>query len=129
MSDRTLVAVVDDDPHMRRSLARLLHVLGYEALLFRSAEEAIAHRGQFNEAFCALLDINLSGMSGIELKRCLDAEGVTVPVIYMTGNEAPAVREAAMRSRCVAFLTKPFSTAALSDALQAAGGATLRRHG
>jgi FixJ family two-component response regulator len=109
---------------MRRSLARLLHLLGYDALPFRSAEEAIVDRRQFNEAFCALLDINLGGMSGIELKHHLDAEGVTVPVIYMTGNDAPAVREAALRSRCVAFLTKPFSTAALSDALQAAGTAS-----
>jgi FixJ family two-component response regulator len=127
VSNRKLVVVVDDDPAMRRSLGRLLHQLGYDSFLFPSAEEAVVNLKHFSEALCALLDINLGGMSGIELKQNLDAAGVPIPVVYMTGNDAPAVREAALRSRCIAYLTKPFSAAALSDALQAAGAATFGR--
>jgi FixJ family two-component response regulator len=54
------------------------------------------------------------------LRHHLKADGVSVPVIYITGNEDPAVREAALKSGCIAFLTKPFSTQALIEPLEKA---------
>jgi len=95
--DQKLVYLVDDDPAMRRSLARLLRHLGYDSLLFPSTE-AVAARRDFDKALCVLLDINLGAVSGIELKKRVDAQGITVPVIFMTGNDTPAVREAALQS-------------------------------
>jgi FixJ family two-component response regulator len=105
--DRNLVLVVDDDPGMLRSVKRLLRQFAYDALLFPSAE-AFKNHTEFEQAACVILDINLNDGSGIELRQGLKAAGVSVPVIYMTGNEDPAVRAAALDSGCIAFLTKPF---------------------
>jgi FixJ family two-component response regulator len=117
---RKLVFVVDDDRGIRRSVARLLRQFGYDSLLFPSAAAFANHR-QFDEVVCVLLDIDLGDGSGIELKHQLNAANVSVPVIYMTGNDAPTVREAAHQSGCLAYLTKPFSAASLIEPLRSAG--------
>jgi len=117
--DLNLVFVVDDDASMLRSAARLLRQLGYASLLFPSAE-AFANHDDFNRAVCVLLDINLGDVSGIELRHRLKAVSISVPVIYMTGNDSPAVRMAAHQSGCLAYLTKPFSAVSLKDVLQTA---------
>jgi FixJ family two-component response regulator len=74
----------------------------------------------FEKAVCVVLDINLGDGSGIELRHCLKAARNGVPVIYMTGNDSPAVRAAAHQSGCLAFLTKPFSAKSLLDPLKKA---------
>ncbi|WP_298883208.1 response regulator [uncultured Bradyrhizobium sp.] len=102
------VFVVDDDLSMRTSLSRLLRAHGFAATLFDSAN-ALLERGKFDEALCIVLDINLDGKSGIELRRRLAGQGVVAPVIYITGNDNAANRAAAIASGCVAYLTKPFS--------------------
>ena len=122
MLERNLVLVVDDDAGMLRSVARLLRQLGYASLLFPSAE-AFANHSDFEEAVCVLLDINLGDGSGIDLRHRLKAANISVPVIYMTGNDSPAVRTAALQSGCLAYLTKPFSAKSLSDPLEIASAA------
>ena len=117
--DRTLVLVVDDDPGMLRGIKRLLRQFAYDALLFPSAE-AFKNHTDFEQAVCIILDINLNDGSGIELRHGLKAAGVSVPVIYITGNETPAVRKAALASGCIAFLTKPFSAQSLIEPLKKA---------
>ncbi|EHQ99526.1 response regulator transcription factor [Bradyrhizobium sp. WSM471] len=119
------VLVVDDDPGMLRAVDRLLRRHGYESILFSSAEELEQHPDVVN-ALCIILDIKLNLRSGIELRHQLKARGVLVPVIFITGNETPSVREAALLSGCVAFLTKPFSAHELIESIkQAAGGELL----
>lgn len=81
---------------------------------------AFANHEEFDRVACLLLDIDLGDGSGIELKRGLDAANISVPVIYMTGNDTPAIREAALASGCIAFLTKPFSTQSLIEPLKKA---------
>jgi FixJ family two-component response regulator len=93
--------------------------MGYASLLFPSAE-AFANHGDFDRAVCVLLDINLGDGSGIELRHRLKAANISVPIIYMTGNNDPAVREAAFQSGCLGYLTKPFSAASLMEPLQRA---------
>jgi FixJ family two-component response regulator len=88
---------------MLRSVARLLRQFGYASLLFPSADAFESHH-DFEGAVCVLLDINLGNASGIELRLRLKAAGSSVPVIYMTGNDSPAVRTAALRSGCLAYL-------------------------
>ena len=117
MSNRKQILVVDDDPAMLRSVARLLRQFGYNCLLFSSAE-AFARHDDFGNAACVVLDINLSDGSGIELRRRLTADGHAVPVIYMTGNDRPAVRETALQSGCLAYLRKPFPAKSLIDPLK-----------
>ncbi len=119
MPNRKLVFVVDDDPGMLRSVARMLRQFGYASLLFPSAE-AFANQSDFDRAVCVLLDINLGDGSGIELRQRLKAAGNTVPVIYMTGNDTPAVRTSALQSGCLAYLTKPFSAKSLIEPLERA---------
>ena len=88
-------------------------------LLFPSAE-AFKNHTDFEQAVCVILDINLSDGSGIELRHRLKAAGISVPVIYITGNDNPAVRKAALQSGCLAYLTKPFSAKSLMEPLQRA---------
>ena len=123
LQDRNLVLVVDDDPGILEGLELLLQLHAYEPVLFSSAETFKNHT-EFERAVCVILDINLNdGSSGIELRHGLKAAGVSVPVIYMTGNEDPAVRKAALDSGCIAFLTKPFSAQELIEPLE-----RVRRH-
>ena len=118
--DRNLVLVVDDDPGILEGLQRLLQLHAYEPILFSSAD-AFKNHTDFEQTVCVILDINLTDGSGIDLRHRLKAAGVSVPVIYITGNDDPAVREAALASGCIAFLTKPFSAQELMESLKRAG--------
>jgi FixJ family two-component response regulator len=118
--DRNLVLVVDDDPGILEGLQRLLQLHAYEPILFSSAN-AFKNHTDFEQTVCVILDINLTDGSGIDLRHRLKAAGVSVPVIYITGNDDPAVREAALASGCIAFLTKPFSAQELMEPLKRAG--------
>ena len=95
MKDRNIVLVVDDDPGMLEGLQRLLWLHAYEPILLSSAE-AFKNHTDFEKVVCVILDINLNDGSGIELGHHLQAAGISVPVIYMTGSQDPAVRAAAL---------------------------------
>jgi FixJ family two-component response regulator len=122
LKDRNIVLVVDDDPGVLKGVQRLLRAHAYEPILFSSAEAFKSHT-DFEKAACIILDINLQDGSGIELRHRLKAAGNNVPVIYMTGNDTPAVREAALQSGCLAYLTKPFSARSLIEPLERASAA------
>jgi FixJ family two-component response regulator len=119
LPNRNVVFVVDDDLGMLMSVNRLLRANGYNSLLFPSAE-AFANHNDFANAVCVVLDINLGDVSGIELRHRLKAANISVPVIYITGNDNPAVRTAALQSGCLAYLTKPFSAKSLIEPLERA---------
>ena len=119
MPNRNLVFVVDDDPGMLRCVQRLLRQHAYEPIVFSSAHAFKSHT-DFEAAVCIILDINLNDGSGIELRHHLNDAGVSVPVIFMTGNANPAVHRAALDSGCIAFLTKPFSALSLIEPLKEA---------
>jgi len=119
LQDRNLVLVVDDDPGMLRGIKRLLRQFAYDVLLFASAE-AFKNHTEFERAACIILDINLKDGSGIELRHRLKSAGISLPVIYITANDDPAVRKAALDSGCIAFLTKPFSAQSLIESLKKA---------
>jgi|SRR3954447_5004113 FixJ family two-component response regulator len=114
MQDKNLVLVVDDDPGMLKAVQRLLRAHAYEPIVFSSAR-AFKDHSDVEKAACVILDINLPDGSGIELRRRLKADGYSVPVIYMTGDDKAAIREAALASGCVAFLKKPFSAQELIE--------------
>lgn len=105
MSARRYVAVIDDDASFSRSLARLLQQSGYQAITFESAEEFLADplRGHFG---CLLVDIQLGGMTGIEMHGRLIEEGNRTPLIYITGFEDPRARETAMKLGCAGYFQK-----------------------
>src|SRR4051812_23884264 len=99
------VAIIDDDASLCRSLARLLRLNGFEPSSFGSAEEFLSdsNRERFT---CALVDIQLGGMSGLEMQRALNAEGAHMPVIFVTAHDEPAVRAEAAQGGCAGFCTK-----------------------
>jgi FixJ family two-component response regulator len=104
---------------MRMSIKRLLREHGFSAMLFDSAKALLDH-GDFSKAICIIIDINLNDQSGIELRRRLANEGVTAPVIYITGNDSQANRSAAIESGCNAYLTKPFAAKSFIESVERA---------
>jgi FixJ family two-component response regulator len=116
LPNRNLVFVVDDDAGTLTGVKRLLREYGYDSVLFSSAQDFQNH-DDFEGVVCVILDINLSDGSGIELRGRLKAAGISVPVIYMTASDNPAVRLAALESGCIAFLTKPFLAKSLIEPL------------
>ncbi len=122
MPNRKIVYVVDDDHLVLEAVQGLLRSYGYRTAIFPSAQ-AFEDHTNFDRALCILLDINLNdGFSGIDLRHRLKAAGNSVPVIYMTANDNPAVRMAALESGCLAYLTKPFSAESLIEPLERASG-------
>ncbi|MEK9283008.1 MULTISPECIES: response regulator [unclassified Bradyrhizobium] len=101
---------------MRTSMNRLLREHGFVAKLFDSGTALLDH-GNFDKAICFVLDINLDGKSGIDLRQKLAAAGATAPVIYITGNDCAANRAAAIASGCIAYLTKPFTAQSLIESV------------
>jgi FixJ family two-component response regulator len=114
VTKRKLVLVVDDDPSLLRGLKRLLREFGYDSILFQSAKEFEEH-DDFGKAICVILDIDLDGVSGIKVRHRLVEAGISLPVIYITANDSEAIRAAAMKSGCIAYLQKPFLAKSLIE--------------
>ena len=92
---------------------------GIETELFCSGEDFL-NRADSHAAVCLVLDIHLTGMSGIELRRHHMLSGSTLPVIFITADDGEATRKAAAEAGCVACLSKPFSSQSLVDAIETA---------
>src|SRR5262245_50809605 len=104
---RPLVAVVDDDPGMLRSVARWLTASGYDVQAFGSGEAFLSDPAA-QHVICLILDIHLGGMSGLDLRRRLTASGSSIPVIFMTAIDDEVTHREALDTGCIAFLRKPF---------------------
>ena len=115
----SLVSVVDDDESVRESLPDLLRQLGFAAEAFSSAEAFLAS-GPMSETSCLVLDIAMPGMSGPELQRELARRRQDIPIVFITGHADSTVRPNLLARGAVECLVKPFSEAALLDAIQAA---------
>ena len=119
MDQRKVVFIVDDDPSMLKGLRRLLKQHGFETVPFETAK-ALQDHDDFDRGICLVVDVNLGDGSGIELRHRLAEAGVSLPVIYITGNDSDATRMAAMASGCVAYLTKPFPAQSLIEPIKRA---------
>jgi Response regulator len=117
LRNQNVVFVVDDDLGMLKGLKRLLRHHGYDCVVFSSAEEFRNH-DDFDSACCVVLDINLNNESGIDLRYRLSAAGISLPVIYITANDSPSVRTAAIESGCIAYLIKPFRAKSLIEPIE-----------
>jgi FixJ family two-component response regulator len=119
-----IVAVVDDDESVCRAIKRLLRSVGIKAETFSSGEEflgTLSSTASYRPA-CVILDFQMPGINGLELQRRLAPTGV--PVIFITANDDPAVREKALASGATGYLRKPFNDAILVKAVEIALGAT-----
>jgi FixJ family two-component response regulator len=119
MVTRSLVSVVDDDESIRESLPDLLEQLGFEVEAFASAEEFIAS-DNLTRTRCLILDIAMPGVSGPELQRVLTLRGLRIPIVFITANEDKSIRQRVREQGAVDCLFKPFSDAALLEAVNTA---------
>ena len=119
MRERSLVAIVDDDESVRESLPDLLRQFGFAAQAFSSAEAFLASNA-VSETSCLLLDIAMPNMSGPELQQELIRRQQEIPIVFITANGDKTVRPRLLAQGAVECLFKPFSEAALLDALNAA---------
>ena len=119
MGKRSLVSVVDDDESVRESLPDLLRELGFAAEAFSSADAFLAS-DFVSETSCLLLDVAMPGMSGPELQQELIRRQQDIPIVFITANGDKTVRPRLLAQGAVECLLKPFSDAALHDALNAA---------
>jgi FixJ family two-component response regulator len=128
--DEAIICVIDDDPAVRIATASLLRSADFTVETFASAE-AFLRRPRVEAPACLVLDVGLSGMSGLELQRTLTEAKRPIPIIFITAQDDPSVAVRALQAGAVAFLRKPFHARDLFDALEEAiarDRATRRRH-
>lgn len=114
-----VIAIVDDDPSTRRGLQRLIRSVGWKAETFASAQEFLA-RPRVESPTCVVLDLQLPGLSGLELQKRMTEVGLEIPIVFLTGhgNIPDSVR--AMKAGAVQFLTKPVDQQELLLAIEEA---------
>jgi FixJ family two-component response regulator len=116
---QTYVAVVDDDESVCQSFGRLLRAAGLQPITYPSAEAFLADTKQ-PRFDCLVLDVQLDGMSGIELAQRLKADGGYPPFIFITAHDDPAARTQAEAAGCVAYFQKTDSGADVLEAIRRA---------
>jgi FixJ family two-component response regulator len=116
---RPLVSVVDDDESVRESLPDLLNEFGFRVRTFSSAESFLSS-GSILDTRCLILDVAMPGMTGPDLQKELERRGQAIPIVYITAQRDDILRPRLMRQGAVECLLKPFSDAALQEALASA---------
>jgi FixJ family two-component response regulator len=112
-----VVIIVDDDPSFRTFLARLVGTVGLKTIAFASAEEFLDATLP-NVPACLVLDVQMPGLSGLDLQRELSRRNRTLPIVFMTGHGDIPMTVEAMKAGAVGFLTKPFRNQDLIDAVK-----------
>ena len=118
---KPLVVGVDDDPRVRRSIARLVKAAGYEPKVYPSAE-SLLESGILAEAACLVSDVRMPGIGGLELRRRVKTAYPNVPVILISAHVDEEVRRRALDEGALDFLYKPFDGEELLRAIQRAIG-------
>jgi len=116
-TEHPLLSVVDDDESVRESLPDLLRKFGFAARAFSSAHEFLSS-DSVEETKCLILDVAMPGMTGLDLQQELTRRGHKVPIIFITAQKDINIREQAFRQGAAQVLYKPFSAAALLEALK-----------
>jgi len=119
MNPRSLVSIVDDDESVRESLPDLLKEFGFASRTFSSAEEFLASDG-IARSQCLILDVAMPGMRGPELQEELNRRKVKIPIVFITGQRDETLRSRLIEQGATACLIKPFSDAAMLEALNSA---------
>jgi len=118
MTEQTpVVIIIDDDPSFRTFLSRLIGTVGIKSLQFGSAEEFLDARSPDGPA-CLVLDVQMPGLSGLDLQRELAQKGRRLPIVFITGHGDIPMTVEAMKAGAVGFLSKPFRNQELIDAVK-----------
>src|SRR4030095_11149964 len=112
-----LIYVVDDDASVREALGSLIRSVGLRVEAFASAQEFLAHP-QADAPSCLVLDVQLPGLSGLDLQQELAKADIQIPIVFLTGHGDIPMSVRAMKAGALEFLTKPFNDEDLLDAVQ-----------
>ena len=115
----TLIHVVDDDESLRTAVLRLLDAAGFEARGYASSGDFLLDPLP-DRPGCVLLDVRMPGPSGLDLQEALQRQGVTLPIVFLTGHADVASSVKALKAGAVDFLTKPIDRQTLFEALDRA---------
>ena len=119
LSKLPLVAIIDDDESVRATTDSLVRSLGYIVYTFASAEEFLRSNRLYDFS-CVIADVQMPGMSGVDLQAHLLTQGSRVPFIFFTAFPDERIRAQALRAGAICYLTKPFDGDSLVRGLQAA---------
>jgi len=122
MMDSPVISIIDDDPSVRKATDGLVRSLGYRSLTFASAEDFL-QSDHIEDTSCVITDVQMPGLSGVELQSMLNARGARMPMIFITAYPEDRIRRSVLEAGEVGFLSKPFEEAVLIEHLQAALGA------
>jgi len=114
-----VIAIVDDDPSVREGLESLIRSAGWRVQTFSSAQEFLA-RPHTEAPNCLVLDLQLPGLSGLDLQKRIADVGLEIPIVFLTGHGNIPASVRAMKAGAVEFLTKPFDDEELLHAIQEA---------
>jgi FixJ family two-component response regulator len=119
MDEEPVIFVVDDDPSVLKSLERLLRSAGYAVKTFKSALEFLDFPHP-DAPGCLILDVQMPGLSGLELQERLADKEISFPIIFITGHGTVPISVQAMKAGAVEFLQKPFTEIDLLNAVSGA---------
>jgi FixJ family two-component response regulator len=121
VSNSPVIAIVDDDESVRAALCRLARSLGFLSCPFESAEDFL-HSPRLRDTACLIADVQMPGMSGLELQDALLLAGHRIPIIFITAHPEQRARERAQAGGAVAFFEKPFNVRDIAQSLHSAVG-------
>jgi FixJ family two-component response regulator len=117
----SMISVIDDDAFVREAIDNLLSSEGYLVRTFASAEEFL-QSPQLHGCACVVADVQMPGMSGVDLLTHMRAQGYNTPFIFITAFPEDSVRDRARRAGAIGFLAKPFAASDLIKHVEAAIG-------
>ena len=121
VSTSQIVSIVDDDASVRAAMQSLLRSLGFVAFVFESAEDFL-RSPRVDDSSCLITDVQMPGMSGLDLQDRLIAQGNHIPTIFITGFPEQDIRRRAQAAGAIAFLEKPFDGGMMIELLRATLG-------
>ena len=124
IQQRPLIAVVDDEESVRKSLRRLLVASELDATVYASGQEFLDSLGG-RQPDCLVLDLQMPGLTGLEVQRVLAGARVRFPTIIITAHDEPETRARCLAAGAVAYLCKPLHDELLLDAITTAVGPTV----
>ena len=122
MMDSPVISIIDDDPSVRKATDGLVRSLGYRSFTFASAEDFL-ESDHISDTSCVITDVQMPGLSGVELQTVLIARGARLPMIFITAFPEDRIRRCVLEAGAIGFLSKPFEEAVLIEHLETALGA------
>ena len=119
LGNNPVASIIDDDESVRIATKSLLSSLGWAVRTFASAEEYL-HSPDISETSCLVVDIQMPGMSGVELQRVLKNRGYSTPIIFITAFPDNRIEQRVLKAGAICLLTKPFDETSLIESLDKA---------